>query len=252
MMERVKMSYRVKLEVFEGPFDLLFHLIEKNEVDIYDIPIAEITTQYLEYLDDIDFFDVDTASEFLVMAATLIQIKSKMLLPQQDDNEEEEIDPRQQLVDRLIEYRKYKSITEELKKREDKFQKRLFKEPEPQVEYIEWEPELVDLDFIDLCRAFNKVMARYKNLYNDDLDLKKSVRREEISVTDKIHFIRGRLAEKKEISFDDLFDEDTGRTDVVITFIAMLELIRLRMIIVKQDRIWGRIIIRERVNEGWR
>src|SRR5690606_10465809 len=100
------MSCSVKLEVFEGPFDLLFHLIEKNEVDIYDIPIADITRQYFEYIDELRYFDIEVASEFLVMAATLLHIKSRMLLPSQKDEAQEEEDPRQQLVERLIEYKK--------------------------------------------------------------------------------------------------------------------------------------------------
>src|SRR5690554_6682684 len=114
------MSYNVKLEVFEGPFDLLFHLIEKNEVDIYDIPIAVITRQYLQYLDELRFFDIEIASEFLVMAATLLHIKSKMLLPNpKDETMKEDEDPRQQLVERLMEYKKYKEVTGELSKREE-------------------------------------------------------------------------------------------------------------------------------------
>lgn len=244
MMEKTNMSYRVKLEVFEGPFDLLFHLIEKNEVDIYDIPIAEITAQYLEYIEEIKYFDVEVASEFLVMAATLLQIKSKMLLPKQNE-EEEEIDPRQQLVDRLIEYRKYKSITGELKKRADEYQKRIYKEPEPQIEYVDCEPVFINVDIIDLCRAYSRIMEKYKNLYNDNTDLMKSVQREEISLADKIRLIKNRLSGKKEISFDDLFNEYTTRADVVITFLAMLELIRIRKIIVMQKKIYGEIIIKK-------
>jgi len=224
------MSYRVKLEIFEGPFDLLFHLIEKNEVDIYDIPIAEITDQYLKYLDDIKHFDVEVTSEFLVMAATLIQIKSKMLLPRQRDEDQEEIDPRKRLVDRLVEYRKYKSVSEELKKREDKYKGRMYKEPEPQEEYVECEPVFMNLDIIDLCKAFNRAMKKYKDLYNDNINLKRGLQREKVSLADKIRFITSRLRNKTEIEFADLFNEGSTRTDVVITFIAMLELIRLKKI----------------------
>jgi segregation and condensation protein A len=247
------MTYRVKLEVFEGPFDLLFHLIEKNEVDIYDIPIAEITAQYLEYLEEMRYFDIEVASEFLVMAATLIQIKSKMLLPQQDEDErDEEIDPRQQLVERLIEYRKYKSITGELRKREDKYQQVLFREPSPVEHYVDYEPVLINIDIQDLCRAFNNVMRKFENLYNDDADLRRSIRKENVSVVDRIRFIRNKLSLEDEIHFYSLFDKGVTREYIVVTFLAMLELIRLKRIIVEQTKTFGDIVIRKRKNEGWR
>lgn len=242
------MSYRVKLEIFEGPFDLLFHLIEKNEVDIYDIPIAEITAQYLEYLENMKHFDIEIASEFLVMAATLIEIKSKMLLPQKEEEREEEEDPRQQLVEKLIEYRKYKDITQELKRREEKYLRQVFREPQPVEEYVEWEPGFVNLDIIDLCNAFNQAMKRYENLYNHNhaINLKRSIEKEKISVADKIRFIMVKLRDKGELAFNMLFDERSTRIDVVITFLAILELIRLRKIIALQDKTFGDIIIKNR------
>ncbi|MBA1337080.1 MAG: Segregation and condensation protein A [Firmicutes bacterium] len=241
------MTYRVKLEVFEGPFDLLFHLIEKNEVDIYDIPIAEITAQYLQYLEDMRYFDIEVASEFLVMAATLIQIKSRMLLPQQEeDGTEEDIDPRQQLVERLIEYRKYKGITEELKKREDKYQLLLFREPSPVESYVDYEPILINIDISDLCKAFDSVMKRYSSLYNEDTGLERSIRRESITVVDKIKYITNRLRYEKEVLFQSLFGDGETRESIVVTFLAMLELIRLKRIMVEQRNTFGDIIIRNR------
>lgn len=241
------MTYRVKLEVFEGPFDLLFHLIEKNEVDIYDIPIAEITAQYLQYLEDMRHFDIEVASEFLVMAATLIQIKSRMLLPQpEEDGAEEDIDPRQQLVERLIEYRKYKDITGELKKREDKYQFLLFRDPSPAESYVDYEPVLMNIDISDLCKAFNSIMNRYTNKYNDNTGLGRSIRRENITVVDRIKYITGRLKHEKEVLFQSLFGDEETRESIVITFLAMLELIRLKKIMVEQRNTFGDIIIRNR------
>jgi segregation and condensation protein A len=245
------MSYRVKLDVFEGPFDLLFHLIEKNEVDIYDIPIAEITQQYLQYLDQMRYFDIEIASEFLVMAATLIQIKSRMLLPRQKDQKDEDIsDPRQELVERLIEYRKYKDITGELRNREERFQRILFREPlhvEPDAGN---EPVLVNVGITDLCKAFAIVMKRYQGLYNDYLDFSRNLHRKTVSMVDKIRYIRSKLMYNSEISFDSLFDDAVTREDVVVTFLAMLELIRLKRIVVEQRQAFGEIVIRK--TKGWR
>ncbi len=247
------MSYSVKLEIFEGPFDLLFHLIEKNEVDIYDIPIADITRQYLEYIDELRYFDIEVASEFLVMAATLLHIKSRMLLPQQNVEEQgEDIDPRQQLVERLMEYKKYKDVTGELKKREEDFQKRLFREPTPAEFYIEHDPIILDIDITDLCRAFSEAMKKYKNLYNTDDDLRKGLEKEIISVVDRIKHIRKVLMREGHIMFNDLFEDCPTRENVIVTFLAVLELIKERSITIKQMSNFGDIIIRKRQNKGWR
>jgi segregation and condensation protein A len=240
------MSYMVKLDMFEGPFDLLFHLIEKNEVDIYDIPIAEITSQYLQYLDQLRYFDIEIASEFLVMAATLIQIKSRMLLPRQRDEKDEDMaDPRQELVERLIEYRKYKGITDELRVREERFQQLLFREPSDVQHDADCEPILVNIGIPDLCRAFAVVMARYQKLYNDQSEFQKSLRRETVSVADRIRYIRNRLKRNCEISFDSLFDGAVTREAVVVTFLAMLELIRLKRVVVEQKYAFGSIMIKK-------
>ena len=208
------MSYSVKLEVFEGPFDLLYHLIEKNEVDIYDIPIADITRQYLEYLDELRFFDIEVASEFLVMAATLLHIKSRMLLPSQNAKDpEDEADPRQQLIERLIEYKKYKEVTGEFRKREEIFQRRLFREPLPVVSYEDHDPIILDVDVSDLCQAFAQAMKKYISLYNSDYNLKKSLEKEKVSVTDRIIFIKNTLKRSGSISFKGLVrDCATGKT----------------------------------------
>ncbi|MDD2574499.1 MAG: segregation/condensation protein A [Firmicutes bacterium] len=247
------MSYNVKLEVFEGPFDLLYHLIEKNEVDIYDIPIADITRQYLEYLDELSFFDIELASEFLVMAATLLHIKSRMLLPNQDaKDQEEEIDPRQQLIERLIEYKKYKDVTGEFRKREEVFQKRLFREPLPVYTYEDHDPIILDVDVSDLCQAFAQAMKKYISLYNSDYDLKKSLEKERISVAERIMHIRNTLKRSGSISFKGLVKDCATRENVIATFLALLELIKGRKITIEQTAVFGDIMIKSRNSKGWK
>jgi segregation and condensation protein A len=241
------MSYSVKLEVFEGPFDLLFHLIEKNEVDIYDIPIAVITRQYLQYLDGLRFFDIEIASEFLVMAATLLHIKSKMLLPNpKDETMEEDEDPRQQLVERLMEYKKYKEVTGELKKREEIFLKRLFREPSAAGIDGHQEPVIPDIGLAELHRAFEEAMKKYRELYNSDYDLKKSLEKERVSVTEKIKHIIKVLKPGRPVKFDKLFEGFPTRETVVATFLALLELIKERKVLIEQESNFGDIIIRKR------
>jgi segregation and condensation protein A len=245
------MSYSVKLEVFEGPFDLLYHLIEKNEVDIYDIPIADITRQYLEYIDNLRFFDIEVASEFLVMAATLLHIKSRMLLPNQDlSSPEEEVDPRQQLVERLIEYKKYKDVTGELKKREEVFQQRLFREPFPVAAYEDHDPVILDVDISDLCSAFAQAMRRYINLYNSDHDFRKSLERERVSVVDRISHISNILKKQGQVSFKTLVEGCATRENIVVTFMALLELIKERKLIIEQECNFGDILIKKRQYKG--
>ncbi|MGI6703334.1 MAG: segregation and condensation protein A [Clostridia bacterium] len=247
------MSYSVKLEVFEGPFDLLYHLIEKNEVDIYDIPIADITRQYLEYLDELRFFDIEVASEFLVMAATLLHIKSRMLLPSQNAKDpEDEADPRQQLIERLIEYKKYKEVTGEFRKREEIFQRRLFREPLPVVSYEDHDPIILDVDVSDLCQAFAQAMKKYISLYNSDYNLKKSLEKEKVSVTDRIIFIKNTLKRSGSISFKGLVRDCATRENVIATFLALLELIKGRRIKIEQTVVFGDIIIKSRNNKGWK
>ena len=245
------MPYSVKLEFFEGPFDLLFHLIEKNEVDIYDIPIADITRQYLEYLDELRFFDIEVASEFLVMAATLLHIKSKMLLPGKEQAQQgEEADPRQQLVERLIEYKKYKDVTGELRKREEVCQKRLFREPFPLGDYDAHDPFVLDVDVADLCNAFAQAMRRYINLYNDDYNLRKSLEKERISLTDRIKHIKNIIRRSGRISFRGLVEGCATRENVVVTFLALLELVKERKIVIEQVFNFSDIIIRKRDSKG--
>jgi segregation and condensation protein A len=234
------MDYKVRLEKFEGPLDLLLYLIKKQEVDIYDIPISKITEQYLEYIEMLEFLNLELAGEFLVMAATLMRIKARLLLPVQVDEEEEEIDPRQQLVQQLLEYQKFKAAATELDSM--RYQRQLlFERPEQEPEEVEEEAEF-SYSLFDLITAFKGVLEQARTRYMD-------VRAEESSIEEKMEYLKQRLAEKEVIAFEDLFESDTGVAGLIATFLAMLELLRLRVAKVKQSKPFGQIWIQKVVKE---
>lgn len=229
------MSYKVKLEVFEGPLDLLLHLIKKEEIDIYDIPISKITQQYIEYLDFMQLLDLNIAGEFLVMAATLMHIKSRMLLPQpRIDEETEEEDPREELVKRLLEYKKFKEAATELyhrsRQQSDHFARGVssvdFKEEEDKKDYFE-------ANLFDLISAFNKVMKEVpKQLFHE-------VIKDEFTIEEKIHDIFHLLIEEPFLSFYELLRKAKSKLEIITTFLAILELIRLKEVVVRQSKVFG-------------
>jgi len=236
-------SMQVKLQSFEGPLDLLVHLIRKNQVDVYDIPIALITKQYLDYLDLMQELNLDLASEFLVMAATLIHIKSRTLLPRpdpaQDDQAEE--DPRDALVRRLLEHQKYKAAAELLHERET-LRSAQWPRPDSRVEAIagdEYEPEL-EVDLFGLLAAFNRVLERARDRPPMALPP------EQVSIETRIEQLLARLSEAEACGFEDLFDHVAGRSDMIVTFLALLEMIRLRLIRIFQSGPKGPIRIYRR------
>jgi segregation and condensation protein A len=233
------LDYRVKLEHFEGPLDLLLYLIKKQEINIYDIPIAAITRQYLDYIRMLEFLNLELAGEFLLMAATLMRIKARMLLPRQIDEGEEEEDPRRQLVQQLLEYQRFKQAASELESME--YQRRLLHaRPAPDRETLPVEVEY-DYSLFDLITAFKSVLEEARERYLE-------VRVEESSVEDKIEYLRGRLAEQEVIAFEDLFSGDRTVAELVVTFLALLEILRLRAATVKQSKAFGRIWV-HRVSE---
>ncbi|SHI56532.1 condensin subunit ScpA [Geosporobacter subterraneus DSM 17957] len=245
------MSYNVKLETFEGPFDLLFHLIEKEEVDIYDIPISKITAQYLGYIEEMQRVDLDVASEFLLMAATLIEIKSKMLLPNTKDEQlaldMDDIDPRQDLITRLIEYKKYKNIALELKKREEECRKIFYKPQEQLDEFIKYESnEVQDMNITDLINAVNNIFQKRKNIHVTKFFVNE-IKREEISIEMKMKEIRDYLMLKASVRFDELFQDALNKREIIATFIALLELMKLNFIVVQQNNIFGDIWVKRRI-----
>ena len=235
------MNYTVKLDIFEGPLDLLLYLIRKNEVDIYDIPIALITEQYLEYLDLMTVLNLDIAGDFLVMAATLAKIKSKMLLPPSVDSEEGEEgdDPRAELMEHLLEYQQYKEVADQLKNRE-LLEKDIFTriQIEEHIPELDKNSAVIEASLFDLVDALKKVIER-KDLPGNLME----VAVEKISVRDKIGEILSMVKKNQQIIFQSLFDGLSTKYEIVVAFLALLELIRLRAIKVFQVHPHGEIRI---------
>lgn len=225
-------AYEVKVGTFEGPLELLLHLIKKNEINIYDIPIALITQQYIETLDLMKSLNLSIAGEFLVMAATLIHIKSKTLLPPAEEEADEE-DPRRELVARLLEYQKFKDAAEQLEERESLWREIFRKEPSPSPELLPEEVPLVDLDLYDLLDALKNVLAKIpdKKVLQVTID--------ELTVKDRMQFLMERMETIESILFDDLFEGIRTRHSVVVTFLALLEIIRLGLVRVVQGDVCG-------------
>ncbi len=226
-----KLSF--KLETFEGPLDLLIHLISKNKVSIYDIPIAQITDQYFEYLGLMEEVDLEISSEFIITAAELLYIKSKMLLPKAANAEDEE-DPREDLVQRLLEYKMYKDITAVLSERVDKFGKRFYKEPEI-VKLDNTKSELISLSSDDLINAFNSIFSRRIRLAPPPKEsFDKIIKNKKVSIRSKAREIIKLLDEKGDMKFIDVFSGSCEREDVIAIFLAILELVKLNIIKVFQ------------------
>lgn len=235
-------EYKVELDVFEGPLDLLLYLIKKDELDIYNIPIEQVTTQYMTYLSMMRMLDLNIAGEFIVMAATLMMIKSRMLLPVEERSEEEEEadedDPRWELVRQLVEYKKFKDAAERLFERE-MHQENVFDLGADGVVFEPEEPEAVleDVSLFDLLTAFKNVLDRAHD------ELMGEIVGEQYSVADKIDTILGRLARAERLTFSSLFGENPSKPEVVCTFLALLELIRLRQVRIRQPSHFAEIEI---------
>ncbi len=248
------MGIPVKLEVFEGPLDLLLHLIDKNKIDIYDIPIVEITNQYMEYIRNMQREDLNVMSEFLVMAATLLDIKCRMLLPKEINEDGEEEDPRSELVEQLLQYKMYKYIAYELKDRENDSDLVMYKGPsipeevEEYVEPVNLDKLLGDLTLRKLNDIFRDVMKRQ----NDKIDPVRSkfgkIEKEEVSLSDKFTYIHSYMRDHRRFSFRQLLEKQHSRMQVVVTFLAILEMMKLGEIHVEQDHTCGDILI-ERTEE---
>ncbi len=237
------MSYQIKLEVFEGPMDLLLHLIKKHELNVYDIPIALITQQYLEYIDIMKSLDMEIAGEFLVMASTLTHIKSKMLLPPPENPEadDEGIDPRAELIRRLLEYKSFKEAASSLEIKEETWS-RVYTRPgdiAPE-RPADDEPLLFDFHLFDLLSALKDVIARVP-------DTKFEITTETVSITEKISQILARLEVVDSILFADLFEGSTSKMQVIGTFLALLELIKTRVVKTFQIEQFGAIRIMKAV-----
>ena len=233
-------GYSVKLDVFEGPLDLLLHLIKKHQVNIYDIPIALITRQYIEYLELMQTLNLSIAGDFLVMAATLVHIKSKMLLPPDEKApEEEEEDPREELVSRLLEYKKFKEASLQLEERESIWTEVYRRPSSSEGEPVNEEFCFTDLNLFDLVEALQKVIERLPE--KEWME----VTQETLSVTDKINDLLEYLEGKESATFIELFKGDSTRGMVVVTFLALLELCRLRLVNIQQIEEFGVIRVRK-------
>jgi len=243
----------VKIDAFEGPLDLLLHLIDKSEVDIYEISVAEITDQYVEYIRQMQKLELEIASEFLVMAATLLAIKSRMLLPKKEDLsfqpmfdiDVEEIDPREELIQRLIEYKKFKELAFQLRDKEAERSKVFTRPPENLSAFIETEQvnPVANTSLFDLLNAFQKVLEEKKSTPMSKID------RDEISIEGRMTQIRSIIKERNKIPFSQLFDQYWTKDQVIVTFLAVLEMMKKKEIYCEQSTLFSEIWISEYVEE---
>ncbi len=240
--EEIKSDYAIKLDVFEGPLDLLLYLIKKNEIDIYNIPIALITQQYLDYLNIIKSLNLDLAGEYLVMASTLIHIKSRMLLPAPEEptDEDQEGDPRAELVKQLLEYQAFKEAATTLANRpileRDVFKRAAVLPEEKKIKTSD-DGELIEVSIFELIEALHAVVSRLDKKELMEIDLEK------LSLTEIINDVMERLIREKSLTFEELLGEKKDRRRIVYTFLAMLELIKLKMIKAYQTAAFGAIRI---------
>ncbi len=250
------MGIPVKLQAFEGPLDLLLHLIEKNKINIYDIPIAEITEQYMEYIAQMPRESLDIMSEFLVMAATLLDIKSRMLLPPEVTEEGEEIDPREELVQKLLEYKMYKYMSYELRNREENASYHLFKEPTIPDEVKAYR-EPVDIDKLLDGVTLQKLHSVFRDILrrqDDRVDRVRSsfgnIRKEEVDLSETMHFVEHYISEHPKCMFREILSLRKGKMYCIVTFLTLLELMKEGKVLVEQPETFADILIRYTGKEG--
>ena len=227
---------KVRLDIFEGPLDLLLYLIKKEHLNIYDIPIAKVIEQYLQFLELMKLLDINLASEYLVTAANLISIKSKMILPREEEPQGEEEDPRDELVRKLLEYEKFKEAAEFLRDKEIE-RNRYFKRPALDSELGE---VYIEASIFDLISAFKSALKEIPK------DIFFEVVKDEFTVEDKIHDLLHLLLVKEKVSLEELFSSAKSKLEIVVTFLAILELIKLKEIAAIQEELFGSILIARR------
>lgn len=241
------MGYKIKLDIFEGPLDLLLYLVKKEHLNIYDIPIAQVTKQYLAYLELMRLLDLSIAGEFLVMAATLMQIKSRMLLPRDEamEQEEEEGDPRQELVERLLEYQRFKEVASELRQREQKQQQQFRRKTDSELSFARASSGEVyfEASIFDLINAFTQALKE-----GIPRELFYEVIKDEFTVDQKIHDILHLLINQEAVNLTELFNQAKNKLEIVATFLAVLELIRLREVLIRQKRLFEDVEIIRNLN----
>ena len=247
MKDNMEITY--KLESFEGPLDLLVHLIEKNKIDIYDIPIVMITKQYMDYMETMDKADLDKVSSFIVMAAMLLRIKSKMLLPKEEVQQEEEADPRDELVERLLEYQMFKMLSSELKDRQLLAEQSFYKKKNIPKEVGDFK-EKPDLDKLlenitlgRLKEVFEEVMKRSEEKLDPIRSQFGKIEKETISLSERMTELRQQLSIHSKLSFAFLLGQDITKPNIIVTFLAVLELMKLGSIHIEQEKLFGEIQI---------
>ncbi len=247
------MEMNVKLQVFEGPLDLLLHLLDKNKVNIYDIPIVEITNQYMEYIAEMKRQDLNVLSEFLVMAATLIDIKSRMLLPATNEEDEEEEDPRNELVQQLLEYKMYKCMAYELKDLQMDASRVLYKEPTIPEEVLAYEEpinmeELVsDVTLARLNEIFKSIMKKQVDRIDPVRSKFGKIQKEEVSLEEKMEYLENYATSHKHFSFRNLLESQSSKVEIIVTFLAILELMKVGKIFISQENLFDDIKIESKI-----
>ncbi len=246
------MDLKVKLQVFEGPLDLLLHLLEKNKVNIYDIPIVEITNQYMDYISEMKRQDLNIVSEFLVMAATLLDIKSRMLLPKEEKEEIQE-DPRAELVQKLLEYKMYKCMSYELKDRQVDAQKVMFKTPTIPDEVRKYQ-EPVNLEELLSNVTLKKLNAIFKSIMRkreDKIDPIRSkfgkIEKEEVSLEERMVYLEQYAIAHRNFSFRGILEAQSTKMEIIVTFLSILELMKTGKILISQENIFDDILIESRI-----
>jgi len=246
-------SYLVKLQHFEGPLDLLLHLISKAKVQIEDISITEITEQYLDTLNMMEQFDIDVASDFIVMAATLLHIKSCILVPKAKPELEEgqdAIDPRQELIKRLLEYKKYKDAGNKLQQRETYFSRMFYKLPDEKIVEDRREVLSSDTDITLLHQALLKLLYSDRGKNIRKVPLIHEIKRDPVTVNEKVGLLREYFSQHTQTTFFQMFENNNDREDIIITFLALLELLMDNFLEVTQNYPFGDIVIKRRANNG--
>ena len=247
------MDMTIKLQVFEGPLDLLLHLLEKNKVNIYDIPIVQITNQYMEYIAEMKRRDLNVMSEFLVMAATLIDIKSRMLLPATETEEDEAEDPRAELVQQLLEYKMYKCMAYELRDRQMDAARVLFKEPTIPPEVAEYEAPIdmqalmSDVTLAKLNDIFKSIMRKQVDKIDPVRSKFGKIEKEEVSLADRMLYLENYCMNHSQFSFRNLLESQVGRMEVIVTFLAILELMKIGKIFISQEKTFDDIKIQSKI-----
>ncbi len=243
------MAIPIKLEAFEGPLDLLLHLIEKNKIDIYDIPIVEITAQYLDYIRQMETNDMNVMSEFLVMAATLIDIKCRMLLPKEVDEEGEEEDPRAELVQKLLEYKLYKYMSLELRDRQVDAAKNLYRLQKLPPEVALYKPPLDydqligDMTLSRLHEIFKTIIRRQEEKIDPIRSRYGNIEKEEIDMDVKLLYVEAYAREHRHFSFRRLLEKQASKMEIIVTFLIVLELMKTGRISINQENLFDDIMI---------